>query len=175
MQRYASFDIGEKNFAYFIAVSDGKIIKAEKMLNINFYEKKQTIIEACIKISQHLKDEEIFQYCDTVLIEQQAKRNIRAQRISQHVWTWFYTKFPNKKILFIPAYLKTQHFIGRNNLSSRERKIWSVKHIEEIIHNTNQNFENVHIEPSIQDYFFSLKKKDDVSDAILQVLAYLKV
>lgn len=177
MQRYVSFDIGEKNFAYFVVVIKNDCITAEKLNTINIYEKKQTIIGSCIKISHHLETEEVFKQCDVVLIEQQMLKNIRAQRLSQHVWSWFFSKYPTKQLFVVPASLKTQHFLGKNQLSPKQRKVWSIKYVEDMFKNVNHAVPNgmfyLWLPPSIQESFARLKKKDDASDTILQLLAYL--
>jgi hypothetical protein len=156
----ASFDIGEKNFAYSIGTRDF----LHKWKHYNVMKKKtQTIIESCIAISKIL-DAEDWSKCKFVIIEQQMRTNIRAQRLAQHLWTWFFTKQPNLIIKFVPSSLKTQFFLGKNNLTSYQRKKWAVTKTLSILKERNDE-KNLH-------YFDTLEKKDDISDTFLQLIAF---
>ena len=160
-----SFDIGEKNFAYCIGNENGEI---KKIAHHNIIEKKrQTIIESCISITKILENEEYITNSSdiSILIEQQMRANVRAQRLSQHLWSYFNTKYPNICIKFIPSHLKTQYFLGKNNLDNKSRKKWSVAKTKELL-NKNQ---------SIVDQINNLQKQDDVCDTILQLFAHLKI
>ena len=159
----ASFDIGEKNFAYSIGTSD----KLIAMKHCNVLKKKtQSVIDSCKYVTEEILNVESPSWykCDAIIIEQQMKYNVRAQRLAQHVWTWFYTVHPSKIIEFVPSRLKTQHFIGKNVLSDKERKKWSVVKCTEIL--TEQN-DTEHLS-----YMSHLKKKDDVADTYLQLIAW---
>jgi hypothetical protein len=156
----ASFDIGEKNFAY--AIGNRETILVWKRVDIIKF-KNQTIIQSCVEINKILTEEN-WNECVKVIIEQQMRSNCRAQRISQHVWSWFSILYPHLDPIFVPSYLKTRYFIGKNNLSSKERKKWAVnKTIELLKGNDSANL------------LFSEKKKDDMADCYLQLLAYLKI
>lgn len=160
-----SIDVGEKNFAYCI----GDIEKIYSWKKHNVVKKKsQTVIESCISISKIFEEEEkeLIDKCTTVVIEQQMRVNIRAQRVGQHIWSWFFAKYPNKKVVFFPSYKKTQYFLGKNTLSDKDRKNWSVSKVCEILEQRNDTtnkcvFENIN------------GKKDDVADAFLQMIVYL--
>lgn len=158
----ASFDIGEKNFCFCIGTVDN-IIAWE---NINVFNKsKQTIIESCIMISEILvANKHFFNDCLHVLIERQMINNIRAVQISQHVWTWFSIIYPNIEITMCPSSLKTQHFISKNHLSAKARKAWSSNKAIEILQQRNDvvNLEKL----------TSTKKKDDMADTLLQLIAF---
>lgn len=159
-----SIDVGEKNFAY--CIGDKENIYAWKKFNV-IKRQNQTIVESCIEITNIFSEEKLIKLCDIVLIEQQMRCNIRAQRIGQHIWTWFSTKYPGKVVTFFPSYMKTQYFIGRNNFSAKTRKVWSVEKVREILVKRDDRrsltiFENTH------------GKKDDLADAFLQLLAYVK-
>jgi hypothetical protein len=169
--RYASFDIGEKNFAYFIAYSDDGKLTAKRIENHNIMKGKQTIIQSCIEISKLLDIEPLFNKCQIILIEQQIRANVRAQRLSQHVWSYFYTKYPDMKVYMVQSRSKTQYFLGKNNLTAKERKAWAVEKITSILNDCKV----ISFDTDIKNYFNQLKKKDDVSDAVLQLIAYLKI
>jgi hypothetical protein len=64
--------------------------------------------------------------------------------------------------------MKTQYFMGRNNLSNKERKKWSVN---KVIHEGVMKDNDQH--RSIIQEINKMNKKDDICDTILQVLAYV--
>ena len=158
----ASFDIGEKNFAY--AIGDKESIKVWKYHDV-VRKKNQTVVESCEIISKLLEDEPLLPMVGQVIIEQQMRANVRAQRLSQHLWTWFSIKLPNSRPRFVPSHLKTQHFIGKNKLLPKERKKWAIVKTEEIL-TKREDLKSL-------SYLRSLEKKDDVCDSFLQLLAYV--
>ncbi len=169
----ASFDIGEKNFAYCIAetVSEdpNQAINILKISHNNVMLKKtQTVLESCIRVSALMSEDNQLASCDRFVIEQQMRCNTRAQRLAQHVWSTLYARFPDRVIKFVPSHMKTQHFIGKNTLKDKERKTWSVIKVtqENVMGDTDLHR---HIIEQIQ----AIKKKDDVCDTILQVIAYV--
>lgn len=159
-----SIDVGEKNFAY--CIGDKEKIYSWKKHNV-IKKKTQTVIESCIAISKIFEEaKELIDKCDTIVIEQQMRANIRAQRVGQHIWSWFSVKYPSKTVVFFPSHKKTQHFLGKNTLSDKERKNWSVSKVREILKQRNDTadicaFEHID------------GKKDDVADAFLQMIVYL--
>jgi hypothetical protein len=173
---FISFDVGEKNLAYCI----GKLnltLSIEKIAHHNvIYKKKQTIIESCILVTEILNKEFNLEFSKKsnskndvlIIIEQQMRVNVRSQRLSQHLWSYFYVKYPPEMysicIKFVPSHLKTQHFLGKNNLNCKMRKKWAVAKISELLKN-----EQILAEIN------ALTKKDDVCDTILQLMAYLKL
>lgn len=180
----ASFDIGEKNFAYCIAeyvpkepavclkdphTSDNYQLNILKIAHHNVILKKtQTVIESCIRVSALMSAHEQLMTCDRFVIEQQMRCNTRAQRLGQHVWSTLYTLFPDRLIKFVPSHMKTQHFIGKNQLKDKERKTWSVvKVTQEGVMGDSERHRQ------IIEQIEGMKKKDDVCDTILQVIAYV--
>ena len=119
-----SIDIGEKNFAYCIGqLQHNNQVDIKKIKHYNIVErKKQTILESCDKISTILENDPCIKTCFHVIIEQQTKSNIRSQRCAQHIWSFFHTKYKNKKVTFVAARLKIFHFLGKNNLYYIKRK-----------------------------------------------------
>lgn len=165
----ASFDIGEKNFAYSIGkMMDDKNVRIIKVVYENVLERKnQTVIDSCKKISRLLESDKDILSCDTYLIEQQMKANSRSTRVSQHVWTFLFTRFPDKQPpIFVPSSLKTRHFLGKNELKNKERKKWAVEKVlsEDV---------RVHLDEDVLRKIKELEKKDDVCDTILQMLAHV--
>jgi hypothetical protein len=159
----ASFDIGEKNFAFSIGTSS----KLYKFEHVNILKRKrQTITESCDYISQILFKED-WSICNKVIIEQQVLANIRMQRCAQHVWSWFKLLKPELNPEFVKSSLKTQYFLGKNNLTNSGRKKWSVQFVLNLLKESN-DFENYE---KIQ----NLNKKDDVTDTWLQLIAFSKM
>jgi len=169
--KIVSFDIGEKNFAYCVG-KDGANIEISQVYYYDLLQRKrQTVVESCMLISSILLNDFDVTTCDTILIEQQMRANVRAQRIAQHVWTFFHTmnemKGGAKQIIFVPAHLKTQKFIGKNTLGPKQRKAWA---IEQIIGENSVLDGHAFIKSKIRE----MKKKDDVCDSILQLIAFCK-
>lgn len=198
MKKIISFDIGEKNFAYCVGTltDDDDLVTGHlvrpgdtgpdaklKQIIINKIEhhnivkkKKQTVIESCIFITELLEKEinlitanNTTVHDTTIIIEQQMRANVRAQRLAQHVWSYFYLKFPRICIKFVPARLKTQHFLGKNTLDSRKRKKWAVVKVNEILNSAQHQNQNILTEIN------NLQKQDDVCDTILQLFAFLNI
>jgi len=100
-----------------------------------------------------------------VLIEQQMQfkhnSNIKALKISQHIYSHFLIKYKHVHILEYPAYYKTQIFGAPMKLKKHERKKWAVEKVFDILHFKNMT----HL---IEKY----KKKDDLSDCILMCISY---
>jgi hypothetical protein len=165
----ASFDIGEKNFAYCIAEYIEKHTTILKIIHQNVIIKKaQSVIESCINVSILMDADEKLMACDRFIIEQQMRSNIRSQRLAQHVWSTIHAKFPDRIIKFVPSYMKMQHFIGKNTLKDKQRKQWS---INKVIHEGVMSVSDHHTK--IIEDIINMKKKDDVCDTILQVIAYI--
>lgn len=192
--KIVSFDVGEKNFAYsIISKKEDDDLIIERVAHHNILKKNtQTIVESCILMTEILEnivesldvaDDENF----SIIIEQQMRTNIRSQRLSQHLWSYFYIRYgmgsgdlgsqfrmprahPNFCLKFVPSHLKTQYFLGKNKLDNRMRKKWAVTKVHEILkkRDTEQN-------QLILTQIDSLKKQDDVCDTILQSIAFLKI
>jgi hypothetical protein len=182
----ASFDIGEKNFAYCVAkyaprrAADPKGPYADDTNNANqlsilkiahhdvILKKTQTGIESCVRVSSLMMADAQLMACDRFVIEQQMRCNTRAQRLGQHVWSALYTLFPDRLVKFVPSHMKTQHFIGKNQLKDKERKTWSVVKVtqEGVMGDGDRHRE-------IIEEIEGMKKKDDVCDTILQIIAYV--
>lgn len=153
----ASFDIGEVNFAYCIGTRDKLIV----LKHVNIKKKsRQTIIESCDIISELLAAEN-FDTCSKVIIEQQVMKNVRAQKLAQHVWTWFRLLHPRLKPEFVSASIKTQR-----KLSYKQRKQAAIDHVRQLL---TARGDIAHLE-----YMDSLPKQDDVADAYIQLVEYSK-
>jgi hypothetical protein len=173
MVKIASFDIGEKNFAFSIGTLVDGCLTITKTYHHDVMKKKtQTIVESCEKITNILNDCTELVDCDHFVIEQQMRSNVRAKCISQHVWTYVHLVFKNQTLKYIPSHVKTQRFLGKNELGNKQRKNWSVSKVL-----SENNFEKdvsvkVVIDKTVLEHVKSLKKRDDVCDTILQMICH---
>jgi hypothetical protein len=125
-----------------------------------------------------------FDNCDTILIEQQMqfgkkRNNSQMTKLSHFCYSYFIIndKYKNKNIIEFPAYYKTQ-VLGaekiqtiKNNkiiykfMDKPTRKKWSIQKTIDILNlRDNSN--------SSLNWLLSNKKKDDLSDVIIQLQAY---
>jgi hypothetical protein len=186
-----SIDVGEKNFAFSVLEKNGTTVTVTDAVLVNIQAEKKkdrSIINACITLTSLFETDERVIACDLVVIEQQVRSNIRAQKLAQHVWSYFYTKFlnTNKRVSFVPASLKTQILFGAeqkptetngrsNTLDYKQRKKWSIVHVTtgQLIDSARLHGLEVTVPENIVHYINSLKKKDDVCDTIVQAVAYI--
>jgi DNA replicative helicase MCM subunit Mcm2 (Cdc46/Mcm family) len=203
-----SIDIGEKNFAYsFIKVTvlggtveDGGtkcvtsprcpikeatscIFEVEEVYLYNAIEKpKQTIVESCCKISKLLCAHDMkISTCMYILIEQQMRPNIRAQRIAQHVWSYLHTKYilrddskVQRQIVSVSSSLKTKIFT-EETLDKNHRKKWVTNAVltKNIVSLAKAHNILVDISDDILETIRKMIKQDDVCDTIVQSLVFL--
>jgi len=182
-----SIDIGEKNFAFsFIKVTkeaNDRVLEVEDLYLHNVIEKpKQTIVESCCKISNLLQshDNKICT-CSYILIEQQMRPNIRAQRIAQHVWSYLHTKYiaennpkTHPQIVSVSSTMKTRMFTDAN-LSKNCRKKWVTDVVlsRNIVSLAKAHSILVIISDDILKKIKDFTKQDDVCDTIVQSLVFL--
>jgi len=159
-----SIDVGEKNLGICIGTSSNIIFW--KYFDVIGERKTKSIdiFKSCEKISSLLKEID-WSMCNTILIEKQLRSNFRAQRLEQHIWSWFSIIFPLKKIIFVHPKHKT-HFFGEQKLSYYQRKKFSVKKVKEIL---EERGDSINLE-----YIKNVPKADDICDAYLQLLVFVK-
>nr|QXT57831.1 RuVC-like Holliday junction resolvase [Rhinella marina erythrocytic-like virus] len=148
-----SFDIGLVNMAY--AISSGTTITAFGLMNL----KKSTFLKSLNYLSLRLSLLE-WTNIKLCLIERQQPRNTKATRLMQHIWTWVRCLYHHVEVKIIaPSHkLKTLGFTGK---TYKARKQWAIDNAKYVL------------QGSLEQAFGNLKKKDDVSDAVLQLIAYL--
>jgi len=178
-----SIDIGEKNFAYSISNFENDVLKIIDIQHHNVVAtrlvKDQNINISCQNITDILNSDPNISLCSTVLIEEQfqGKRgtssNNRAIRISHHIWAYFQVKHNPSILRFIKSSLKTQYFLGKNKLTQSQRKKWAV---DMIIGNNSRLLQSIHAidHSKLIEKIKNYKKKDDICDSILQMLAYFE-
>lgn len=161
-----SFDVGIKNLAYCLLDND------EGNVNIKSWDCVQipTDIKQIIEYLNNLYEEKlelILSDIDVVLIEKQPNRNPRMKMIETILTTYFLMK-KSKKVISYSAKYKLGKTIGnqmKGKSNYRERKLISVSKCKLFLKNQKMNKELEIINQS--------KKKDDLSDCFLQILAYI--
>ena len=217
----ASFDIGKKNFAFYVekinlsSLESLKNISKLKRYNPNgtptpeFSELLYSVfangekillkntditdgadktkyfdLELCYNLVDLLDEyEEYWNMADYFVIEQQMsfgrKTNTMALKLGQHCESYFINKYGrcDKKVIEFPSYHKTQVLgaektltktktgrVSYKTLGDRERKKWSTEQCFYIL-TLREDFETI-CELGLR------KKKDDVSDCVLQLQAF---
>jgi hypothetical protein len=131
-----------------------------------------------IDLLDDLLKENLFDDVDIILIELQLKKNNIAQSIMHHLYNWCLIMFrdfkqiilyPSKnktRILGAPLYKENLPPTKKNKITKYERKQWAIKIAEEIIlaRKDQNTYEKIFKE--------NKKKKDDMSDVIVQTLSY---
>jgi len=179
-----SIDVGEKNFAYSVIeinFEERKLVVNRIVLANAQAEKKKDrcIANTCIALTTLFESDCLAISCDLVVIEQQVRSNARAQKLAQHTWSYFNTKFlnTNKRVITIPASIKTQVLFDNTQPTPtdyRKRKQWSVSTVMtgQLTTNALVHGLEVTIPESVLREISLLKKKDDVCDTIVQAVAY---
>ena len=219
--RIASFDIGSRNFAFYIEEIDIKQLLGIKNIqkgqryNLNgtptpdfndildkVYSNGKKILlqnvdltkgadktkyfdfELCYNMVDTLnKYSDYWDSVDFIIVEQQMsfgkKINTMALKLAQHCESYFINKYGrcDKKIIEFPAYHKTQ-ILGSEkiikvtktgktsykNIDSRERKKWAIEQALLVL-SSRGDIETI-------DIIEKSKKKDDLSDVIIQLQAF---
>jgi hypothetical protein len=108
--------------------------------------------------------------CRYIVIEEQmsfgAKHNTMAIKIAQHCQSYFiFNYFKFKEIIMFPSYHKTKVLGSLKGITKPQRKTWSVKLVTEFLEHILYSTQN--------DIYKKEKKKDDLSDCMLMVFAFL--
>lgn len=150
-----SIDIGIKNFGVFM------VDNLNNPIFVKNFNLKPYSIQNLINVLNECnipKDEE-----NIILIEQQLHKNFNACIILAHLEMYFFTTFPEKtKVKIINS--KCKNIIQTPTYKNRKNN--SVKKAEEYLSNKNSDLLKI---------FNSYKKKDDMADAITQLLFFLDV
>jgi hypothetical protein len=151
--------------------SSGTIVLLE---NIDLYEncdKKKNLDPRVFLNMMHVLDKykTYWDKCFSFIIEQQMsfgnKHNYVASKLGQHCFSYFIFHYAGfKKTIEFPSYHKTRVLGAGKKMSKRERKLWAINKTMEILADRQD-------QTTIDD-ITSRKKRDDVSDTIVQLQAY---
>ena len=195
----ASFDPGKKNFAFYVEEFNLDVIQKlnsskhkknkDDILNILYKTSKTLIIknkqisssdydlEARLNLFYILeKYKKIWKKVDIFIIEQQyfstfyknsIQANIEAIKIAETLYTWLLSHYKNAQFFIFGASNKTKVLGCPPKTNKYNRKKWSVQKCKDIFDIRNDDYE------LIEKY----KKKDDISDCVLQCQSfkYLKL
>lgn len=108
--------------------------------------------------------------CTYIIIEEQMsfgnKHNTMAIKIAQHTQSYFiFNYFKFKSVIMFPAYHKTKVLGALKGITKPQRKKWSVDFVKELLPNVKYDIDI--------DSYHKSKKKDDYSDVMLMVYAFL--
>lgn len=169
---FLSIDVGIRNLAYVVISIENKE-KISSIIDWNIMELCEKDENACkvdnVKIGMRMNermskllDKFIF---DKIIIENQIGQNaIKMKSIQSLLIMFFVTKKYNcEQIINYNAANKLKHFLGKKKTTYAERKKLSKVMTEKITENKY---------PEWLDFFQKCKKKDDLSDCLLQVLDY---
>lgn len=162
-----SIDVGIKNFGIYIVDEDLRPIFLD---NLNLTEKNKPRCRNSTYTFEHLAiilDDILIQFphdISTVLVEKQLKKNFDICRVESHVEAYFKIKHPKCNFVFcnpknknIPA--KTSYSVRKGN-----SVILAKKYLE-------NNFPD----NEVKNKMLCSRKKDDMADAVCQLLYYLKI
>jgi hypothetical protein len=103
-----------------------------------------------------------------VIIERQLKTNPYAQRIEQHVLSWFTIFCPNIEIVIYPASNKTKILGAPKSIKGAKkkplRKKWSIEKASEIL--------TLRCDDDTLKKLLGSKKKDDLADVVCQLASF---
>jgi len=181
--RILSFDIGIKHTAWSIVSYDDthqidptvswttdqplpSSIQIQSFDLINVFDTQMHQIYC--NIHQYLRSmTSLWDTVDVILIEQQMSTksmyNIKAVKLSQHIYAFFLLYYPMKQVQEFQPNLKTSMFHVQFP-RTRERKQWSVQQVTHFLQTSD--------DPVAYDLFQCYSKKDDISDSILMGIVF---
>jgi hypothetical protein len=184
-----SFDIGLRNFAYYIEKEDGNIkMDVVDILSLEdvdgdeyTIQLRKKVIETLDGVIQENPVKDILQ--TTVLIEQQyfntysfgkktkkgTEANIKAIKVAETVTTYFLIKLNGCNVVHVPSSLKTKALGAPAKLTKPQRKKWAIEKAMELLSSRGDT--------ATLDFLTRMKKVrkqklDDVCDAMLQCEAW---
>lgn len=144
-----------------VDVDETKKMRGSRCLSANVFQKLTDVLDTYRPYLDKVS---------TVIIEQQmsygSKINTMAIKIAQHTYSYFLFRYGmSKTIVEFPSYNKTQLLGAPAGLEKPQRKKWAIEKANEIW--------TLRGDLSASEYVTGKKKKDDMSDCLLHVLAFL--
>lgn len=170
---FLSIDVGIRNLAYVIieveennqkpTIVDWKIVELCETTD-NACKVDNTVIG--VNICERLKTMIDSYKFDKIIIENQIGRNaIKMKSIQSMLVMYFVTKnYDDQSIVNYNAVHKLKYFVGKKKTTYAERKKLSKKIVKELCNVEFSTWSN---------FFDKSKKKDDLSDCLLQGLDYI--
>lgn len=147
--RIYSFDIGVHNFAFYSEVNSCPEILENVNLNPYCFEKlKHTL-------GLYLNNPDI------VLIEQQLHQNSKSKVVQNHLEAYIKLIYPNCKVIFVNS--KNKFFIRKPEKNYKDRKQCAVLSAQWYLGQKSIN---------LLEKLNSYKKKDDMADAVCQLIKF---
>lgn len=153
-----SFDVGIKHLGYAGLNETGRVLHT----GIRSIPSKTNRVKDTIATLQKLM-EDLETEPDIVLVEKQLHRNPTMRVVQAILQAFFVMMYPRSKVI---EYSPKNKLKGEECLNYRARKKRSIELCQEHIRD--------HAEQTVQESFRTEKKKDDMADAILQGVSYIK-
>ena len=164
MTRACSIDVGKVNLGVYIEEFTSLNSKGLYLQKVDLTEKKServtpTFLKRLFDYLDTIRP--ILNTCDVIVIEKQLRANPEAQFVDHALQSYFVIM--GKKVVSFSSKNKTKLF-DDSKMTKYQRKKWATQKAIEML--TNRG------ETELLNYVSSLKKKDDVSDAICQLDAW---
>lgn len=150
--------------------TNGKIVLIDN-IDLTFNTDKSQYLDPAIFVNMNSvldKYKEYWNKCTSFVIEQQMgfgnKRNYMALKLGQHCFSYFIFNYANfKQTVEFPSYYKTK-VLGSGKMNKYQRKMWAVHKAMDILADRD--------DLKSMDVINNRKKRDDVSDVIVQLQSY---
>lgn len=119
-----------------------------------------------ITLRKHLDARPWVLTADTILIEKQPERSKKMVAVQTFLQSYFIIKLPESETILYDARHKVPDVVGAGKAMYRLRKNTAIQRCEEFLTNGPE------VNRDWIDFFKKCKKKDDLSDTVLQALSY---
>jgi hypothetical protein len=158
-----SFDVGIKNLAYCVLDLDTKIVLAWEVYDVAAGNPSRDL---CLDLATSLNDRyAAFRDVSAVLIERQPGKNRKAKSMEAYLHMYFVVK--EKRVIVYDASRKLENEPYYDKGSYYQRKKTAVRLAAEFLNSNPQS-------PELTRMYTGSRKKDDLSDCLLQALSFEK-
>lgn len=158
-----SFDVGIKNLAYCVLDLDTKIVLAWEVYDVAAGNPSRDL---CLDLATSLNDRyAAFRDVSAVLIERQPGKNRKAKSMEAYLHMYFVVK--EKRVIVYDASRKLENEPYYDKGSYYQRKKTAVRLAAEFLNTNPQS-------PELTRMYTGSRKKDDLSDCLLQALSFEK-